>query len=372
MTPKTIIAVLLLAGGALPVAAAVPAKTAAPAGWYHPGTTQLRGLPFGPFVRLPDGKILAVDVPRDVVTSSDEGKTWQRSPMVLPGADFEFRPEKSLLRTRSGVLILAFVNKRDDAGFKWDSKLRDSPGAKRPTYVTRSVDDGRTWEPPQKLHEEWTGALRDIIQTRDGTVVFTSMKMLHDPGRHSVLTYSSTDDGRSWRRSNIIDLGGAGHHSGAVEATLEELRDGRLRMLIRTNWKFFWEAISEDAGQSWRTIHPTTIDTSSSPGLLKRLQSGRLILIWNRCYPENDPSFAFRDDRDFSEVPASVQRGELSLMLSADDGKSWTKPVVISRLPRGGFAYPNLFEIQPGELWVTTNYGSLRVRLFEKDFLGGP
>jgi len=369
MILKTIITLLLLAGGALPIAAAEPGKTKAPGVWYHPQATQMRGLPLGPFVRLPDGRILAVDPPGDVVTSADEGQTWQRSPLFPAESEFVLRPEKALLCTRSGVVILAFENKNDDAKFKWDSKLRDAPGAKRPTWVTRSVDGGHTWAAPQKLHEPWTGALRDIIQTREGAVVFTSMQMLHDPGRHSVLTYSSTDDGRSWRRSNIIDLGGVGHHAGALEATVEQLRDGRLWMLIRTNWKVFWEAFSEDAGVSWRTIRPSTIDTSSSPGLLKRLQSGRLILIWNRCYPEDDPSFQMRDDRDFSELPTSVQRKEMSLMLSADDGKTWTKPVLIAK--RGGFAYPYLCEVRPGELWVTTMYGNLRVTLWEEDFMGG-
>ena len=54
--------------------------------------------------------------------------------------------------------------------------------------------------------------------------------------------------------------------------------------------------------------------------------------------------------------------------MSEDDGKSWTKPVVIARVKRGGLAYPYLFEAHPGELWITTMYGSLRIKLSEKDF----
>ena len=49
-------------------------------------------------------------------------------------------------------------------------------------------------------------------------------------------------------------------------------------MLIRTNWDRmrgpFWEAFSEDKGRSWRTIRPSNIDMSSTPGYITRLASG--------------------------------------------------------------------------------------------------
>ena len=57
--------------------------------------------------------------------------------------------------------------------------------------------------------------------------------------------------------SNLLDLGGQGDHSGAIEPTFEELSDGRLFMLIRTNYDQFWTAYSADKGQSWREIRYT-------------------------------------------------------------------------------------------------------------------
>jgi hypothetical protein len=241
-----------------------------------------------------------------------------------------------------------------------------------PTYAVRSPDDGKTWETPQKLHDAWTGAIRDMIQTNDGTVVFTSMMMQHNPGRHAVVTYRSVDEGKSWQRSNVIDRGGIGHHAGITEATVEQLRDGQIWMLMRTNWKTFWEAYSSDRGVSWSSIGPTKIDASSAPGLLKRLKSGRLILVWNRYYPEGKTSFPLSGgDNQWSEVPVSNHRLEMSIMFSDDDGKTWTNPVVIARNKKGWIAYPYLFEIRPGELWITTMQGGLRAWFREKDFAGG-
>lgn len=358
--------------GADPAPAPAAVKTQSPGLWLDDRVTESPGLPMGPFVRLRDGRILTIGPDGGCAwISGDEGKTWQEQPIFTDSTKFNIRIERALICTRSGAVIVAFMNDKERASWKWDPAISDSPGAKLPTYVVRSPDGGKSWETPQKLHDDWTGAIRDIIQTRNGEIVFTSMMMLHNPGRHTVLTYTSQDDGRTWKRSNIIDKGGVGHHGGVTEATIEELRDGRLWMLIRTNWKTFWEAYSTDGGLTWDYVGATNIDASSSPGLLKRLASGRLILIWNRYFPEGKNEFPLSGgDNQWSEVPVSNHRLELSMKLSDDDGRTWTEPVVIARTTSGWLAYPYLFEARPGELWITTMQGGLRVKLNEQAFVG--
>jgi len=158
-------------------------------------------------VRLGDGRLLTVEG-TNCLTSADEGKTWKADPLFADPAKFEVRPERALIRTSKGVVILAFMNDREKH-WTWQDKLGDAPGAVLPTYAMRSMDDGRTWEAPQKLHDDWSGCVRNILETKSGYVVFTAMKMLHHPGRHSVLTYCSDDQGKTWKASNVIDLGGA-------------------------------------------------------------------------------------------------------------------------------------------------------------------
>ena len=200
--------------------------------------------------------------------------------------------------------------------------------------------------------------------------------MRHDPGHHAVVTYTSDDEGKSWIRSNIIDLGGTGNHGGVMEATIEQLNDGRIWMLMRTNWGFFWEALSENEGLTWKDFNPTGIDASSSPGKLKRLKSGRLVLVWNRYYPEGRQSYPLSGgDNNLSEVPVSWHREELSIMFSEDDGKHWTSQEVIARTTKKGdrLCYPEIFEASPGQLWITTVFsGNLRVKLYEEDFIYNP
>lgn len=335
----------------------------------HPRVKPLPSKLLGPFARTRDGGILAIDSKATFV-SRDGGRTWSEPRSLFPtGTKMTVSNERALLRTNDGTLIAAFMN-LDERRWTWNDELHDAPDAMLPTYVMRSTDDGATWQQIQKMHDDWSGCVRDMIQTNDGRVIFTAMKMLHDPGRHAVLTYSSSDDGVTWRASNLIDLGGQGHHGGVTEPTLVELRDGRVWMLIRTNWGEFWSGYSNNGGKHWQVLRPSGILASSAPGIMSRLASGRLMLLWNRPLPEGSDSWPLSGgDGLWSEIAVSNHREELSLSLSDDDGASWTEPVVLVKQPGKWLAYPYVFEVEPGRIWLTTMQGDVRVEFNESDFV---
>ena len=365
---------LLVVLAALAVAETLPAETTAAMKTAPSGIeidTRATWMPdfiMGPFVRLSEGRLLAVDSEHCLI-SADEGKHWQEHALFKDASKFKVRPERAIIRTSKGVVILAFTNDREKH-WTWNNKLHDAPGATLPTYSMRSLDGGLTWEAPQKLHDDWTGAVRDIIETKSGRVVFTTMKMLHHPGRHGVLTYCSDDQGQTWKASNLIDLGGEGTHGGVMEATIVELKDGKLLMLLRTNWMTFWRAESTDGGLTWHPLGPSDIPASSSPGLLKRLHDGRIVLIWNRPFSKDKATQQLRGGvGGLSATAANWSRSELSLAFSEDECLTWSQPVVIARKPGAWLAYPYLFEASPGELWITTMQGGVRLKLHEADFV---
>lgn len=326
-------------------------------------------LKVGPFVRLGDGSIFTVEGTNALV-SRDEGQSWQSTPIFSEPERFSISWERAIYRTHEGHIIVAFMNMKE-RHWTWSDELGDAPGAKLPTWVVMSEDDGRTWNEPQKMHDAWTGAVRDIIETSDGGIVFTAMQMQHNPGRHTALTYRSDDRGRTWTPSNVIDLGGAGHHGGISEPTIEELKDGRLLMFVRTNWMQLWRMESKDGGRTWHNYGPSGIPASSAPAMLKRLQSGRLILAWNHAYPVGATSYPLSGgDRISTATPVSNHRQELSIAFSEDEGRTWSPRVVIARRQRASLAYPYIFEAEPGVLWITTMQGGVRVRLKESDFVG--
>lgn len=333
-------------------------------------------LPPGPLDRLSDGTVVAVGK-GEVVRTPDLGHTWETFPLEHDAEEFAVEIDHSLMTSRQDdVLILSLLNVAQRIGLDWDKETSSVPETTQlPHYVARSLDGGRTWTDVQMLHRDWTGDARDIIQLESGRIVLTSMKMIRKPGRHTVLTYWSDDNGLTWTPSNIIDLGGIGHHGGVSESSIVELKDGRIWMLLRTNWGVFWEAFSEDGGTSWRTIRPSKIEAATAPPLLKRLESGRIMLLWNRPRPDDGTEVElYGGDNQWSEVAASNYRAQLSLAFSEDEGETWTEPAVLADISnfegkRKWISYPWACEVAPGHLWATSMQGHLAAEFYEKDFV---
>jgi len=261
----------------------------------------------------------------------------------------------------------------EDFHWSWNEARREAASnVNLDVWAILSDDEGATWHGRQRVFEGYCGALINMIETTSGELVVPIQRLVRDPCRHAICVYVSSDGGQTWDASNIIDLGGHGHHDGAMEPTIVQLEDGRLRMLVRTNFDQFWNAFSEDAGRSWRVLHPSGIDASSAPGAVIRLASERLVLVWNRlCAVGQEAPPRRGGDGQLCLPMPSWHREELSIAFSEDDGTTWSEPEVILRLKDGGPSYPYIFEPEPGRLWVSTLFGyRAAMRLGEQDFVG--
>lgn len=341
--------------------------------WCHPRCKRLPLTKFGPFIELRGGRLMTFD---GIFTwlSADGGKAWSKTQVIFKRT--EDRPYKltrgTLIETQERTIVLVY---QDCAKWGWDNVKREpNADARIDLWAVRSTDGGQTWGAPRKICEYDSEPVADlettdIIQTKSGHIVLPFQTVLHHPGRWACRTYVSADDGKTWERSNVIDLRGAGNHGGAFEPTVVELSDGRVLMLIRTNLDRFWRAYSSDHGLSWRVVEPSQIDASTAPAYLTRLKSGRLMLAWNRLYPEGKDTYPRHEpDSAIMADPASKHREELSVAFSEDDGETWTTPVVILR-HRRGLSYPFIIERGNGEIWVTTRYHTkVGVSLREDDF----
>jgi len=352
--------------------------------WIHPLCKPLLTERNGPFLELKDGSLATVDNDGFRV-SKDDGLTWSAPVPIHPGVHLGGVGHLGqILRTKSDVLMIVYL---DWTSYQWawdDAKgAPKGPGTCRlELWAVRSLDGGKTWVDRQRLLDGYNADFSGFIQVGSGRIVATVTHLTDDPWHWLACSFVSDDDGKTWKRSNWIDLGGHGHHDGADEPTMAELSDGRLLMLIRTSLDRFWEAYSYDGGHYWRVIKPSNISASSAPGYLLRLRSKRLVLAWNRLNPQGElPSLEKSLTKQFvqnpaTEVPTSWFREELCLAFSEDDGKTWTRPVVIAREKGGQLAYPYILERRPGELWVFTRYTwdrngkaapSLRVQVSEEE-----
>jgi sialidase-1 len=326
--------------------------------WVHPLCQPAAIDRNRPLVAQADGSLMMLDV-AGLRTSKDDGKTWSEPRAVCPGLHPTEPASSYLVQCKSGALVVVFLDCTTQK-FLWDDKLGEpKDGCRLELWAIRSLDGGKTWIDRQQLLDGYNANFFGFIQTRAGRLVASVEHLVRNPGHWVACSLGSDDDGKTWKRSNLIDLGGHGHHDGATEPTVAELGDGRLLMLIRTNLDRFWQAFSADGGRYWRTIQPSPLDASSSPGYLLRLHSGRLALVWNRLNPEGRTWTKSRPGVA-SEGPASWHREELSIAFSEDDAQSWTKPLLVARQKNGQLSYPYLFERRPGELWLMAGFAFRR------------
>jgi lysophospholipase L1-like esterase len=92
---------------------------------------------------------------------------------------------------------------------------------------------------------------------------------------------------------------------------------------------------------------------------MTRLRDERIALLWN-APPRHDPK-------------SGSSRSELSLAFSEDETATWSKPVIVAAnyAPGGRVSYPYLYERKPGELWITTMQGNLRMKINVADLGAG-
>ena len=221
-------------------------------------------------------------------------------------------------------------------------------------YHLASRDGGATWERPKRVDygHEYTGALMSVIQLENGRLVLPLHYYDFDrtAGKNVCKSCYSDDGGRTWHHdSNDLPVpsGGLHSHSGAVEPVAVQLADGRVWMLIRTQFRRFYEAYSDD-GRIWSEPQATRFKAPNSPCAVKRLRDGRLIFVWNNT---QGPPFG----GEHGDVHGS--RHVLNAAVSHDGGKTWHGYRELARqalpeMENDQVSYPHLAETPEGELLV--------------------
>jgi predicted neuraminidase len=138
------------------------------------------------------------------------------------------------------------------------------------------------WSPPQKVEVSAPFAFRlnkpTVLATGEWLLPVTWARNAPTgwfPGDHQLQGVAISQDlGKTW-----ILHGGVEAPSWALENMIVERRDGRLWMLIRNGSGILWESFSMDCGRSWSSGSPTTIVNPGARFFIRRLASGRLLLI---------------------------------------------------------------------------------------------
>ncbi|MBL9114697.1 MAG: exo-alpha-sialidase [Verrucomicrobiaceae bacterium] len=326
----------------------------------HPKAESLPHVHQGPFVTTADGSILCIDS-KSAHRSADGGLTWTRTALFDEPTKFAVSNERALLRTREGVVISAWMNgveRRQPKGWRWGEASVSWKEFVLPTYTCRSTDEGISWEKPVKLSDPWCGCVHSLIQMKSGRIVLVGQEIVPQ-WRHATVMWASDDLGKTWQRGDVLDYGvGAHDHAGSIEGSVVERKDGSLYLLLRTESGYLWEATSAD-GLRWTNLKQTAVRSVTCCPQLARLTDGRIALLWN-APPRHEPT-------------SGSCRAELCLAFSSDEASTWSKPMIVaaSFSPGGRVSYPYLYEQQPGELWITTMQGGLRMKVRIADLTSG-
>jgi sialidase-1 len=235
--------------------------------------------------------------------SADGGKTWGKLQVVWDEADNTCGNPCPVVDQKTGtVWLLMTHNLRIDT----EAKIVAGTGTgSRTVWVTRSTDDGATWEKPVEITRDvkkpdWTWYATGPgvgIQLRTGRLL-APCDHKADGGkvRRSHVVYSD-DGGKTWR------IGGSvGPECNECQAA--ELSDGRVLLNMRTFRKTNRRlvAISSDGGETFG-------EPADDPALVEPACQASLIRL-------DKGALAFSN-------PASTKREKLTVRFSPDDGKTW-------------------------------------------------
>ena len=276
--------------------------------------------------------------------SSDGGETWEKPRPIMDMGRHGGLPEDQngcsdpniLVDRTTGEIIVSAVWTHGKPGtHQWRGRGSE-PGIELSRssqfLMVRSADDGRTWSKP----ENWTAKLKNPawhlfapgpgngITMKDGTLVMPTGGRDEKGLPFSNLMWSR-DHGKTWKLSSLA-------RSNTNESAVAELSDGSLMLNMRDNRNRKDKSetngravsVTSDLGKTWK-VHSSDHGSLPEPVCMAslishKLKDGRTVLF-------------------FSNPHHKSRRQNMTLQLSLDDGKTWSKKILLDK--KGG-AYSSL------------------------------
>lgn len=254
--------------------------------------------------------------------SSFDGKTW--SDLAVLGTE-PGQPcwNPVLFKTAKGMLGLWY--KAGSTPETWTG------------FVRSSADNGKTWSRPEMMPAGYFGPVRaKPIQLANGTILAGTSLESHR--NWTPYVDRSTDDGKSWKRSNAFPVP---EKFSQIQPTLFEATDGTIVALMRSrNPRMICRSESKDSGQTFTSAAETTLENPSAGIDVVKTRRGDVFLIYN---------------------PTAKLRTPLSLARSTDDGKSWKKVLDLETEP-GEYSYPAMIQSAAGTLEITYTWRRTHIK----------
>lgn len=249
--------------------------------------------------------------PRFCIYSEDHGYTWKEKyyPKEHLGADIRSPISGEYLRYLSAPDGGYMIRAEGGLEGKWKyTRFSDKPTDMQPFLFIRNgkrvLFPFHTMEPPSLSlqHSSYEdNRCCGVYYSDDDGLTWKCSNMLHTPDHHA----GGVHLGRRWNH-------------GAFESSVVELKDGRLWMLIRTSQDQHYESFSTDGGETWSPPMPSRFYGTLTMPVHKRLDDGRILVVWNNSTPLPELANATGDWED-----VFTNRDVLHAAISDDDGETW-------------------------------------------------
>jgi len=241
------------------------------------------------------------------------------------------------------------------------------------TMIVESFDGGKTFSEPRELvpgdMSGGRGPVRNKpIRLKSGRVLAPASCEI---GLWRCFADISDDDGRTWRKSSMIEIPGLGdyerrllawqkqceesdvpverpadlpHGRGVIQPSFWESECG-VHALMRSGEGYIYRSDSIDNGETWCAPYPTDVPNNNSGIDMTQLPDGTLLLVYNPV----QESWGLRSP--------------ISIAQSDDDGKTWTKLCDLQTEP-GEFSYPAIVNVG-NKVYITYTYKRENVAYWE-------
>ena len=247
--------------------------------------------------------------------SDDDGRTWSSFVVINPKGPAAFMLQDVLLRTHSGRIILpVFLIIGQGGDFAWH--LEEQP------FVGGFVNGN-----------------------------FVSVDAhFYDPHFGASYVFFSDDDGKSWQRNRDGELFILLKDGGLVESTFEpsvtEVSPGKLLMLMRTRVGRYFQAWSQNNGETWTRPQPTQLAGTQAPAQVRTIKdTGHLLCVFTQQSSE--------------EVRRGFMRTRLTSAISRTGGRLWEHFQNVESLHEATHVAPGPIEIvRPEEAYSIREKGA--------------
>lgn len=336
-------------------------------------------------ISLPNGNLLAFaegrvhhagdfgDVNIVLKISTDKGRSWGPLKTIVDWDKLQAGNPAPVVDTQDPAYPQGRVFLFYNTGNNHEGEVRKGKGLREVWYIT-SVDGGANWSEPVNIttqthrpknpaanpaynfSEDWRSyantpghAMQFSSGKYKGRIYVAANHSAGDPQRafkdYRAHGFYTDDHGKTFHLSENVDLEGGNENMAA------EISKGRLMLNLRNQQghvRARYIALSDDGGQTWKNQHfdKRLPDPVCQGSLLNIGKSwGRAVLA-------------------FSNLADTVQRNNLTMRISKNNGKTWKRNILVySRSGKGDHAaYSDLVKIdnrRVGIFYEQDNYSKI-------------